>query len=60
MADGRALSQRLSSGAMSEMMAALGIPPEQIRQIVRNKCDKPIRLPTLLSYFRREIETGAT
>jgi hypothetical protein len=41
-------------------VAAIGIPPKQICQIVRNKYDKPIRLPTLLRHFRREIETGAT
>jgi len=42
-----------------EMMAALGIPPEQMCQIVRDKNEKPIRLRTFLRHFRREIETGA-
>ena len=42
-----------------EMMAALGIPPEQMCQIVRNKNEKPIRLRTFLRHFRQEIETGA-
>jgi len=42
-----------------EMMAALGIPPEQMCQIVRNKNEKPIRLRTFLRHFQQEIETGA-
>jgi len=42
-----------------EMMAALGIPPEQMCHIVCDKNGKPIRLRTFLRHFRQEIETGA-
>jgi hypothetical protein len=43
-----------------ETLVGLGIRQEDICQIVRDKRDKPISVPTLEKHFRKEIDTGAT
>jgi hypothetical protein len=42
-----------------EILVGLGIRQEDICQLVRDRNDKPISVPTLEKHFRKEIDTGA-